>query len=97
MQNEKLIRLRKLHGIPERKARTVSMAIEIVGMALLFLGVWQFMKAAVTPEEIAGSVVNCLLGGGLMALGQPVYHLVIDRQRCRIAPDVLRLAEELLE
>lgn len=96
MQNEKLIRLRKLHGIPERKARTVSMAIEIVGMALFFLGLWQFMKAVVTPVGIAGSVVNCLLGGGLMASGQPVYHWVVTRQRYRIAPEILKLTEELL-
>ena len=42
-------------------------------------------------------VVTGLVGMGLVALAYPVYNRVLKKQRQRIAPEILRLTEELMK
>jgi hypothetical protein len=38
-----------------------------------------------------------LSGGTLAAVAYPVYNALVRRERARIAPEILRLSEELLK
>ena len=38
-----------------------------------------------------------LLGGVLACLAYPLYHIIIKRERKKIAPEILRLSDELIQ
>ena len=97
---DKMERLRRLHAIPTQKARTASIAVGIIGTLILGTG----MSLAMTELGAMLGSLAMLLGiavgiGGmvLVALAYPVYNRVLQKERARIAPEILRLADELLQ
>ena len=46
---------------------------------------------------LALGILTGAAGLALVALAYPVYHRVLKRERARIAPEILRLTEELLK
>ena len=92
--------LRKLHAIPTHKAQTVSLVVGIIGTLILGTG----MSLCMTdlsgflggtamfigiPVGIAGMV--------LVALAYPLYNRILKAERQKIAPEILRLSDELLK
>ena len=99
-EEDKMAQLRKLHAIPTQKAQTVSLAVGIIGMLVLGTG----MSLCMTdlsgflggtamfigiPVGIAGMV--------LVALAYPLYNRILKAERQKIAPEILRLSDELLK
>jgi hypothetical protein len=97
-QDDKMKRLRKLHGTPARKARIASLVLVISGILLLTAGLFLIITGTAMQNEKmkALTALVCLAGWLLAALGYPAYDWVADWQHRRITPEVLRLAEELL-
>ena len=98
-EEDKMEQLRRLHAIPTRKAQSASIAIGVLGALILGTG----MSLCMTPlGEALGAfglvlgVLVGLVGMVLVALGYPVYNRVKKKEREKIAPQVLRLSEELL-
>ena len=88
-QESKLEQLRRLHAIPTRKAQSAALSLGILGALIMGTG----MSLAMTDIGIAlGSLAMVLV-----ALAYPVYNRVLKTQRAQIAPEVLRLSEELLK
>ena len=96
----KMERLRKLHQIPTQKARGWSIAIGVIGALVMGTG----MSLAMT--DIATILGNLAMGLGiavgiagmvLVALAYPIYNRVLKKERQKIAPEVLRLSDELLK
>ena len=95
--------LRRFHAIPTQKATSVSIAIGVIGALILGTG----MSLAMTNlGEILGShrdfamligIVIGLVGMVLVALAYPFYNRVLKKQREKIAPEILRLSDELLK
>ena len=96
--DDKITRLRKLHGTPARNARIASLVMGIAGMLLLTAGMLLLITGATAQNEnmAAATAAVCLLGWLLMALSYPAYGWVADFHRRRITPEVLKLTEELL-
>ena len=99
-QESKLEQLRRLHAIPTRKAQSAALSLGILGALIMGTG----MSLAMTDIGIAlGSLAMVLgilvgvVGMVLVALAYPVYNRVLKTQRAQIAPEVLRLSEELLK
>lgn len=92
--------LRRLHAIPTQKAQSASIAVGIIGALILGTG----MSLAMTEIGAAlGGLVMVLgiavgiVGMVLVALAYPLYNRVLKTQRERIAPEILRLSDELLK
>lgn len=94
----KLDQLRALDGAVTRKATACSIALGVtgclilgVGMSLIMseLGAW--VGAAATPLGIGLG----LIGMAMLAAAFPIYHRVLRREREKIAPEILRLSDEL--
>ena len=92
--------LRKLHMIPTQKAQAASLAVGIIGALIMGTG----MSLAMTDiGAILGSLAMVLgiavgiVGMVLVALAYPVYNRVLKKQREKIAPEILRLSDELLK
>lgn len=99
-EEDKMEQLRKLHAIPTRKAQAAAIAVGIIGALIMGTG----MSLAMTElGAILGGFAMVLgipvgiVGMVLVALAYPIYNRVLKKERQRIAPEILRLSEELLK
>ena len=99
-EENKMEQLRKLHAIPTQKAQATSIAIGVIGALIMGTG----MSFAMTDIGAAlGSLAMILgiavgfVGMVLVALAYPLYNRVLKKQREIIAPEILRLSDELLK
>lgn len=92
--------LRKLHGIPTQKAQAASLAVGIIGALIMGTG----MSLAMTDiGAVLGSLAMVIgilvgiVGMVLVALAYPLYNRVLKKQREKIAPEILRLTDEMMK
>lgn len=91
--------LRKLHGSATQKARAASIAIGVIGSLLLGTGMSLCMTELGAALGRLAMLIGILAGLGgmvLVALAYPVFNRVQKKERERIAPEILRLSDELL-
>ena len=102
-KEDKMERLRRLDASVSKKAQAVSLAIGVIGTLILGFGMSLAMTelyAALGMTAGAAMAVGIpigLVGIILVALAYPAYTFVTRRERERIAPEVLRLTEELMK
>ena len=99
-EEDKMAQLRKLHAMPTQKAQAISLAVGIVGALILGTGMSLFMTdlgAALGSFAMVIGVSIGLAGIILVALAYPAYNRVLKKERERIAPEILRLSDELLK
>ena len=92
--------LRKLDSIPYKKAQAWSLSLGIVGALIMGTGMSLAMTelgAALGNAAMAVGVVVGVAGMALVAVAYPVSNKMLEKERRRIAPEVLRLTEELLK
>ena len=99
-EEDKMEQLRKLHAIPTQKAQAASLAVGIIGALIMGTG----MSLAMT--ELSGFLGGTamfigipvgIVGMVLVALAYPLYNRVLKKQREKIAPEILRLSDELMK
>ena len=94
-EEDKLARLRRLDESCTGKATALSLIVGVVGTLLLGVG----MCCTLVWSEgwfIPGIVIG--VGGiGVLCCAYPLYNRVLEKERQRIAPEILRLTEELLK
>lgn len=98
-EEDKMEKLRRLHNSASQKAQAASIAIGTIGALILGAGMSLCMTdlgAALGVFAMILGIVLGLVGIVLVALAYPVYNRVLKNERARIAPEVLKLTEELL-
>ena len=99
-EEDKMEKLRHLHSIPTRKAQAASIAMGITGTLVLGTGMSLCMTelgAALGQLAMVIGILVGVLGLTMVALAYPLYNSVLRKERQRIAPEILRLSEELLQ
>ena len=99
-QEDKMEQLRKLHAVPTQKAQAASLAVGINGALVLGTGMSLAMTdigAALGSLSMIVGIAVGLVGMVLVALAYPLYNRVLEKQREKIAPEILRLSDELLK
>ena len=99
-EEDKMEQLRKLHAIPTQKAQAASLAVGIVGALIMGTGMSLAMTdigAALGSLAMVLGIFAGVVGMVLVALAYPAYNRVLRKQREKIAPEILRLADELLK
>ena len=98
-EEDKMAELRRLHAIPTQKAQAVSLAVGVIGALIMGAG----MSLCMTDIGVVfGSVAMVLgllvgiVGMVFAALAYPVYNVTLKREREKIAPEILKLSDELL-
>lgn len=94
-EEDKLEQLRRLDQSATRRGTVVSLIFGIVGSLVMGTGmscvlVWG--GAWFVPGIVIG-----LLGIALICCAYPLYHRVTEAERRKIAPEILRLTEELMK
>lgn len=100
---DKMSRLRRLDASVTNTAQSVSLAFGVIGTLTLGSGMSLIMTnlAAILgiPESTAlilGITIG-IVGGALAALAYPLYNAIVKAKRKKLAPEILRLTDELLK
>ena len=99
-EEDKMEQLRKLHYSATQKAQAASIAIGVIGTLILGTGMSLCMTelgAALEHFAMVIGVLAGLIGLVMVALAYPLFNYVLRKERKRIAPEILRLSEELLK
>jgi uncharacterized membrane protein HdeD (DUF308 family) len=99
-EENKMEQLRKLHHSASEKAQARAIAVGTMGALMMGIGMSLCMTdlgAALGNLALLIGIFAGLAGILLVALAYPVYNRVLKKQRQRIAPQILRLSEELLK
>jgi uncharacterized membrane protein YccF (DUF307 family) len=99
-EENKIERLRRLHGIPTQKAQSASIVVGVIGALILGTGMSLCMTdlgAMLGRFAMIIGITVGLLGMVLVALAYPIYNRVLKTQREIIAPEILQLSDELLK
>ena len=99
-EEDKMEQLRKLHYSATQKAQAASIAIGVVGALILGTGMSLCMTdlgVSLGHMAMVLGILVGLVGLVMVALAYPVYTGVLKKERARIAPEILRLTEELLK
>ena len=97
---DKMAQLRKLHSIPTQKALSLSISIGVIGALVLGAGMSLCMTdigAALGGLSMALGIVTGLMGVACCALAYPIYARKLKKEREKIAPEILRMTDELLK
>lgn len=102
-EEDKMMRLRKLDASVTQKATMVSIAIGTVGALVLGSGMSLIMTdlgRILGFQGVLGMILGIIIGViGIIFVGlaYPVYNRIVRKERERIAPEILRLTEELMK
>ena len=94
-EEDKMELLRRLDRSVYEKGTMVSIIVGVVGCLILGVGmccciVWQGIWF------IPGILVG-LIGIAVVAVAYPIYNHIIKKEREKIAPEIVRLTDELLK
>ena len=92
--------LRRLHAIPTQKAQSASLAVGIIGALILGTGMSLCMTeigAALGKLAFVLGIVVGIVGIVLVGAAYPIFKQVLQKERERIAPEILRMTDELLK
>ena len=93
-EEDKMEKLRRLHNSTAREGSVKALTVGILGALLLGVGmcccmVWKGVWF------IPGIVIG-IAGLAVAGIANPLYHKTVKKAREKIAPEVLKLTEELL-
>ena len=99
---DKMAHLRKLDASVTNTAQAVALVFGIIGALILGFGMSLVMTDLAEIIGMTGSaamVVGIIIGvvGGILAsLAYPVYNAIVRAKRNKLAPEIIRLTDELL-
>ena len=100
---DKMAHLRRLDASVTNTAQAVALALGVIGTLILGLGMSLIMtEIAATlglSAEVAmvvGIIVG-IVGGILATLAYPVYNAIVKAKRKKLAPEIIRLTDELMK
>ena len=102
-EEDKMTTLRKMDEKVTQKAMTVSLVTGILGALVMGTGISLVLTdfgSFFGMNEIVSLTVGIIVGViGIVpvALAYPIYNKVMKKEREKIAPEILRLTEELMK
>lgn len=99
---DKMSRLRRLDESATKKATVIALILGVLGTLVLGLGMSIVMTdiAKYFGGGIYATVLGIVLGVigiASIALAYPIYNFVTARERERIAPEIIKLTDELMK
>ena len=100
-EEDKMAQLRRLDASVYSKATTAALVIGIIGALVMGLG----MSIVMTDIGAAlGTILAMIVGVGigvigivLICLAYPMYTRTLKKEREKIAPEIIRLTDELMK
>ena len=99
---DKMARLRRLDASVTQSAQIVALVLGILGTLILGLGMslcmtdLAAMLGSYRDMAMAIGITVGALGGLLASLAYPIYRAMVKAKRRKLAPEIIRLADELM-
>ena len=102
-KEDKMERLRRLDASVTRTAQAVALVLGVIGVLMLGFGMSLIMTEL---RDILGAhrdlamvigIAVGIVGGAMASLAYPIYHALVKSKRKRIAPEIIRLTDELMK
>ena len=100
---DKMARLRRLDASVTNTAQAIALVFGVIGTLILGFG----MSLCMTDiGEILGSyrdmamiigIIVGVIGGILASLAYPIYNAIVKVKRNKLAPEIIRLTDELMK
>ena len=100
---DKMARLRRLDASVTNTAQTVALIFGVIGTLILGLGMSLIMTELaeiIGISGVAAMVIGIIIGivGGIIAsLAYPIYNAIVKVKRKKLAPEIIRLTDELMK
>lgn len=94
-EEDKMEQLRRLDRSVTQKGMILSLTVGILGS--LILGVGMCCAMVWMGKWFVPGIIIGLAGIGILSAAYPLYRHVTKKQREKIAPEILRLTEELMK
>lgn len=95
VEEDKMQQLRRLDQSVTQKGTIMSIIIGVIGSLVLGIGMCCVMVWA--GVWFIPGILTGLIGMGIVAVAYPVYHSVTRKEREKIAPEIIRLTDELMK
>lgn len=100
-EEDKMERLRKLHHSATQKAQVWALVLGFVGALIMGTGMSLVMTDIGAVVGLNGALIPGIVIGVIgmipVVLAYPTYHRILQKERQRIAPEILRLSDELMK
>ena len=100
---DKMTRLRRLDASVTNTAKTVAIIFGVIGVIVLGCGMsfcmtelGEYLGLEGNISMLVGIIVG-LVGGVLASLAYPIYNAIVKAKRKKLAPEIIRLADELMK
>ena len=100
---DKMARLRRLDASVTNTAQAVALVFGIIGALILGFGMSLIMTDLANilgPFRDMAMVIGIVIGivGGVLAsLAYPIYNVIVKAKRKKLAPEIIRLTDELMK
>ena len=102
-KEDKMARLRRLDASVTNTAQAVALIFGVIGALILGFGMSLIMTEL---SQILGAhaewampigIVIGIIGGILASFAYPVYNAIVKAKRKKLAPEIIRLTDELMK
>ena len=100
---DKMARLRRLDASVANTAQAVALVLGIMGtlilgfgMSLIMTDLGKILGSCRDMAMVIGVIIG-IVGGILASLAYPVYNAIVKAKRKKIAPEIIRLTDELMK
>ncbi|MDE5992909.1 MAG: hypothetical protein K2G87_07665 [Oscillospiraceae bacterium] len=90
-EETKMEKLRRLDKSAERYGTIISIVVGVVGTLIMGFGMCLCLEWS---QFIAGVIIG-IAGMAILGLAYPIFKYVTKKRREKIAPEILRLTEEI--
>jgi len=102
-EEDKMEHLRRLDRSVTEKAQVFSLIFGLVGTLTLGFGMSLIMTdlggilGQYSNLSLLIGIIIGITGGILVSIAYPIYNIIIKRERKKIAPEIIRLTDELMK
>ena len=100
---DKMARLRRLDASVTKAAQIVALILGVIGalalgfgMSLIMTNLFETLGINRDASIIVGVIIG-VFGGLLASLAYPAYNAIVKARRKKIAPEIIRLTDELMK
>ncbi len=92
-EEDKMEQLRRLDSSVTQKGTSVSLVIGVVSALILGTG----MSLVMVFNELVVGIIIGIVGIVGVSLAYPVYMHIVKKEREKVAPEIIRLTDELMK
>ena len=100
---DKMVRLRRLDASVTNTAQAVALAFGVIGTLVLGFGMSLIMSELAVVlglhkdmAMVIGIIIG-IVGGVIASLAYPLYNAIVKAKRKQLAPEIIRLTDELMK